>query len=70
MTDVADILGLGRGSGEGKEGASKRSKKKPKRQRPKGMSREVFNLVSDDGFVSMVRTIACAWIRVRICLIC
>lgn len=60
MSDVADILGLKPRREEGAELLAitqPRSKRPPKSKssKPAGVSREVFNLLGDDGIAPMVR---------------
>jgi hypothetical protein len=46
MADVKDILGISRDNGAGEPGPSSRKEKaKELRERPKGMSRETYNLL-------------------------
>ena len=46
MGDVKDILGINRENGSGEPGPSSRKERtKELRERPKGMSRETFNLL-------------------------
>jgi hypothetical protein len=45
MGDVKDILGLSRDGGGAEAGAGKKDKPKELKVRPKGMSRETFNLL-------------------------
>ena len=59
MTDVKDILGLSREGGDG--GEAKKEKQKELKTRPKGMSRETFNLLHGSHHIQqgdMMRKIA------------
>lgn len=54
MADVADILGVRGRPAPAKASEGKGKGYKPKK--PKGMSREVYNLVGDSGLAPMVRS--------------